>query len=116
MLLSVLRSLPERAHLCSLVPLSFKRIQNQQKIIFYLVAFAVFIVLFLLDIPFLLSGAADTSGRCDGVKPIDLVLIDQRSVGKRCLDLIDTVNAEKSWTAIYWRVNKFLKESHIVTR
>jgi hypothetical protein len=47
---------------------------------------------------------------------IDLVLIDQQSVGKRSLHLMDTVNAEKKWTAIYWRVNKFLKESHIVTR
>jgi hypothetical protein len=29
---------------------------------------------------------------------------------------MDTVNAKKRWTTIYWRVNKFLKESHIVTR
>jgi hypothetical protein len=27
-----------------------------------------------------------------------------------------TINAKKRWTTIYWRVNKFLKESHIVTR
>jgi hypothetical protein len=27
-----------------------------------------------------------------------------------------TVNAKKRWTTIYWRVNKFLKKSHIVTR
>jgi hypothetical protein len=47
---------------------------------------------------------------------IDLVLIDQQSVGKRSLHLKDTVNAKKRWTTIYWRVNKFLKESHIVTR
>jgi hypothetical protein len=45
---------------------------------------------------------------------IDLVLIDQQSVGKR--SLMDTVNAKKRWTSIYWRVNKFLKKSHIVTR
>jgi hypothetical protein len=45
---------------------------------------------------------------------IDLVLIDQ-SVGKRSLHLMDTVNAKKRWTTIYWRV-KFLKESHIVNR
>jgi hypothetical protein len=47
---------------------------------------------------------------------IDLVLIDQQSVGKRSLHLKDTVNAKKRWTIIYWCVNKFLKESHIVTR
>jgi hypothetical protein len=46
---------------------------------------------------------------------IDLVLIDQQSVGKRSLHLIDTVNAKKRWTTIYWRVNK-LQESHQVTR
>jgi hypothetical protein len=46
---------------------------------------------------------------------IDLVLINQQSVGKS-LHLMDTVNAKKRWTTIYWRVNKFLKESHIVTR
>jgi hypothetical protein len=28
---------------------------------------------------------------------------------------MDTVNAKKRWTIIYWRVNKFLKESHVVT-
>jgi hypothetical protein len=42
---------------------------------------------------------------------IDLVLIDQQSVGKRILHLMDTFNAKKRWTTIYWRVN-FLKESH----
>jgi hypothetical protein len=47
---------------------------------------------------------------------MDLVLIDQQSVGKRSLHLMDTVNAKKRWTTIYWRVNKFLKESHIVAR
>jgi hypothetical protein len=45
---------------------------------------------------------------------IDLFLIDLQSVGKRSLHLMD-VNAKKRWT-LYWRVNKFLKESHIVTR
>jgi hypothetical protein len=40
-------------------------------------------------------------------KTIDLVLIDQQSVGKRCLHLMDTVNAKKRWTTIYWRVNNF---------
>jgi hypothetical protein len=29
---------------------------------------------------------------------------------------MDSVNAKKRWTTIYWRVNKFLKESHLVTR
>jgi hypothetical protein len=29
---------------------------------------------------------------------------------------MDTVNAKKRWKTIYWRVNKFVKESHIVTR
>jgi hypothetical protein len=28
----------------------------------------------------------------------------------------DTFNAKKRWTTIYWRVNKFLKKSHVVTR
>jgi hypothetical protein len=46
---------------------------------------------------------------------INLVLIDQQSVGKRAHDLMDTVNAKKRSTTIIWRVN-FLKESHIVTR
>jgi hypothetical protein len=32
---------------------------------------------------------------------IDLVLIDPQSVGKRSLDLMDTVNAKKRWTTIY---------------
>jgi hypothetical protein len=48
------------------------------------------------------------------VIPIDLVLIDQQRVGKRRLHLMDTVNAKKRWTTIYWQVNKFLKESHVV--
>jgi hypothetical protein len=47
---------------------------------------------------------------------IDLVLIDQQSVGKRSLLVMDTVNAEKRWTIIYWRINKSLKESHIMAR
>jgi hypothetical protein len=46
---------------------------------------------------------------------IELVLIDQQSVGERSLHLMDTVNAKKRWKTIYWRVNKFLKKSHIVT-
>jgi hypothetical protein len=29
--------------------------------------------------------------------------------------MMDTVNAKKGWTNIYWVVNKFLKESHVVT-
>jgi hypothetical protein len=45
----------------------------------------------------------------------DLVLIEQQSVGKRSLHLMDNINAKKRWTTIYWRVNKFLKESHKVT-
>jgi hypothetical protein len=32
---------------------------------------------------------------------IDLVLIDQQSVGKRSLHLMKTVNAKKRWTTIY---------------
>jgi hypothetical protein len=28
---------------------------------------------------------------------------------------MDTVNAKKRWTAIYWRVNKLFKNSHIVS-
>jgi hypothetical protein len=50
------------------------------------------------------------------VVPIDLVLIDQQSVGKKSLRLMDNVGAKKIWTSIYWRVNKFLKKCHIVTR
>jgi hypothetical protein len=49
------------------------------------------------------------------VLTIDLVLIDQQSVGKRSLRLMDTVNAKKRWMTIYWRVNKFLKKCYIVT-
>jgi hypothetical protein len=47
---------------------------------------------------------------------IDLVLIDQRSVGKRRPHLMDNVNAKKRWTTIRWCVNKFSKESREVTR
>jgi hypothetical protein len=36
-----------------------------------------------------------------------LVLIDQQSVGKRSLYLMDTVNAKTRWTNISWRVNNF---------
>jgi hypothetical protein len=28
---------------------------------------------------------------------------------------MDTINAKKRWTTIYWRVNKLLKKSHEVT-
>jgi hypothetical protein len=45
---------------------------------------------------------------------IDLVLIDQQSVRKKSLHLMEIVNAKKRSTTIYWRVNKLLKESHIV--
>jgi hypothetical protein len=34
------------------------------------------------------------------VSYLDLVLIDQQSVGKRSLHLVDTVNAKKRWTTI----------------
>jgi hypothetical protein len=47
---------------------------------------------------------------------IDLVLIDQQSVGKRRLHLMDTINAKNRRTTIYWRVNKLLKKSHLMTR
>jgi hypothetical protein len=47
---------------------------------------------------------------------IDLVLIGQQSVRKRSLHLMDTFNAKKRWTTIYWRFNKFLKRSYKVTR
>jgi hypothetical protein len=59
-------------------------------------------------------GVAALSSRISGIatySPIDLVLIDQQSVGKRSLHLMDTVIAKKRWTTIYWRVNKFLKDS-----
>jgi hypothetical protein len=52
----------------------------------------------------------------DCVLLIDLVLIDQQSVGKRSLHLIDTVNAKKRWATIYWHVNKLLKKCHTVKR
>jgi hypothetical protein len=35
------------------------------------------------------------------VVTIDLALIDQQSVGKRSLHLLDTVNAKKRWTTSY---------------
>jgi hypothetical protein len=44
-----------------------------------------------------------------------LVLRDQQNRGKRSVHLMDTVNTKKRWTNIYWCVNKFLKESYIVT-
>jgi hypothetical protein len=37
-------------------------------------------------------------------------------MGKRSLHLMDTANAKKRWTTIYWRVNKFFKQSQMVTR
>jgi hypothetical protein len=38
------------------------------------------------------------------------------SLRKRSLHLMESVNAKKRWTTIYWRVNKFLKKSHKLTR
>jgi hypothetical protein len=35
----------------------------------------------------------------------DLILIDQQSVGKRSLLLMETVNVKMRWTIIYYRVN-----------
>jgi hypothetical protein len=46
----------------------------------------------------------------------DLVLLDQQSVGKGSLRMMDTVNAKKRRTTIYWRVNNFEKEPHSVPR
>jgi hypothetical protein len=43
-----------------------------------------------------------------------IVLIDQQSVGKRSLHLMDTVNVKKRWTTM--ACQQFLTESHIVTR
>jgi hypothetical protein len=37
-------------------------------------------------------------------------------MGKRSPHLMETFNGIKIWTTIFWRVNKFLKESDIVTR
>jgi hypothetical protein len=42
---------------------------------------------------------------------IDLMLIEQQSVGKRSLHLTDTVNAKKRWTTIYWRINNFWQKA-----
>jgi hypothetical protein len=36
-----------------------------------------------------------------------LSIIDQQSVGKRSLYLMDTANAKKRWTTIYLLVNNF---------
>jgi hypothetical protein len=45
-----------------------------------------------------------------------LVLIDQQSVGKRSLYLMDTVNAKKRWTTIYYHLlacqQIFERETH----
>jgi hypothetical protein len=46
---------------------------------------------------------------------IDLVLIDQQSVGNRRLHLMDTVNAEKEINDHLLTGQQFLTESHIVT-
>jgi hypothetical protein len=43
------------------------------------------------------------------ISTIDLVLIDQQSVEKRNLHLMDTVNVKKRWMTNYWRVRYFLK-------
>jgi hypothetical protein len=43
-------------------------------------------------------------------------LYHRLSNNRKSLHLMGTINAKKRWTTIYWRVNKFLKESHIVTR
>jgi hypothetical protein len=61
----------------------------------------------LLELVYILIGS---------VNSIDLVLIDPQSVGKRTPDLMDTVNAKKRWKTICWRVNKYLKKSHLLTR
>jgi hypothetical protein len=37
----------------------------------------------------------------------DLVLIDQHSVGKGSLHLMDTVKTKKRCTTIFWRVDNF---------
>jgi hypothetical protein len=50
------------------------------------------------------------------VLAIDLVLIDQQSVEKRSLHLMDIVKVKKRWTTIYCHVNTLLTESRIVTR
>jgi hypothetical protein len=42
-------------------------------------------------------------------KTIDLVLIDQQSVGKRSLHLMDSVNGKKKWTNFY-KVTRIVKE------
>jgi hypothetical protein len=49
-------------------------------------------------------------------RPIDLVLIDPQSVGKRTHDLMDTANAKKRWKTICWRVNKYMKYNRLLPR
>jgi hypothetical protein len=46
------------------------------------------------------------------VLTIDLVLIDQQSVGKRSLYLMGNVNVKKRWSTVYWYVNNFDREPH----
>jgi hypothetical protein len=46
------------------------------------------------------------------VSTIDLVLLNQQSVRKTSFHLMDTVNAKKRWTTIYWRVTIFDREPH----
>jgi hypothetical protein len=52
---------------------------------------------------------SDVSG-LDKKATLEAIAIDQQSVGKRSLHLMDTVNAEKRWATIYWRVNNFWKK------
>jgi hypothetical protein len=60
------------------------------------------------------KGYTALTSEMDRDQTIDLVLIDQQSVGKRSLHLMDNFNVKKRWTTISWRVNNFLTESHIV--
>jgi hypothetical protein len=49
------------------------------------------------------------------VQPIDLVLKDQQSVGKRSLHLMATVNAKRRWKTGLLVFQQFWKESNEVT-
>jgi hypothetical protein len=53
---------------------------------------------------------SDVNYQFINVNIIDLVLIDQQSVEKRNLHLMDTVNAKKRWATSYWRA--LLKSEH----
>jgi hypothetical protein len=54
-----------------------------------------------------------SSGVINGLMMMGSIL----NVPQKCSQFnTDTVNAKNRRTTIYWRVNKFLKESHIVTR